>query len=80
MAIYGVHRTDRTTGQETRIDIIDVPAGYSIQDYLRDANEDISPERKDFLLSGELSLVLLPDKDTYTLPKEIPSDGPKDIV
>lgn len=77
---YGVHLKDAATGKTTRIDIIDVPEGYTVEDYVNAYKEQRDAGWLDKLRSGTLSLVRLPGRSKYTLPMEIPDDGPQDIV
>ena len=77
---YGVHLKDNKTGKTTRIDIIDVPEGYTTEDYIKAFEDDRDTDWLRKLSTGTLSLVRLPDCKQYTLPLEIPEDGPQDIV
>lgn len=77
---YGVHLKDAATGKTTRIDIIDVPEGYTVEDYVNAYKDQHDAGWLDKLNTGTLSLVRLPVRSKYTLPMEIPDDGPQDIV
>lgn len=78
---YAVHQIDEATGTVTRIDIIDVPEGYTAADYIRACEEGSEPAWVDLLHSGPVSLVRLrPDADNLIVPLDVTNGDPDTIA
>ena len=70
---YAVHQTT-----VTRIDVIEVPEGYTAADYIRDCEENSEPSWVKKIHSGKISLVKLrPDADNLLVPLDV-TDGDPD--
>ena len=76
----GVHLKDPKTGKTTRVDIIDVPEDYTVEEYIQAYKNMGEIEFYERLKSGTVSFVRLPECSEYRLPLDIPKDGPQDIL
>lgn len=82
MTIYstGVHYKDPNTGKTTRIDIIDVPEDYTVEEYIQAYRNVGEYDFVSKLTAGTVTFVRLPTCKEYRLPLDIPEDGPQDIL
>ena len=76
----GVHLKDPKTGKTTRVDIIDVPEDYTVEEYIQAYKNMGEIEFYERLKSGTVSFVRLPERSEYRFPLDIPEDGPQDIL
>lgn len=69
---YAVHQTT-----VTRIDVIEVPEGYTAADYIRDCEENSEPSWVEKIHTGKISLVKLrPDADNLQIPLDVTAGDP----
>lgn len=69
---YAVHQTT-----VTRIDVIEVPEGYTAADYIHDCEENSDPSFVEKIHTGKISLVKLrPDADNLLVPLDVTAGDP----
>lgn len=73
---YLVHLTD-STGRKTRIDVIDMPEGYTAEDYIRDCELGCEQDWIDKIHSGTISIVRMnPAVKSGTIPCDVTDGDP----